>query len=92
MEDLREHIYKAAARLLLSVGWLPEEIGDSEKIGAPKKYDRKEVCYHPSCARTVTGSRRLCQLGQIDLSVLGSLRRVATLAYCEPLSAQRQRS
>eukprot|EP00959_Pyramimonas_sp_CCMP1952_P171201 3577214-Pyramimonas_sp.AAC.1 len=43
VEDLREHIYKATARLLLSVGWLPEEIGDSDKMGATKKYDRKEV-------------------------------------------------
>lgn len=43
VEDLREHIYKAAAKLLLSVEWLLEEIGDSEKIGASKKYDRKEV-------------------------------------------------
>ncbi|KAK3270668.1 hypothetical protein CYMTET_20948, partial [Cymbomonas tetramitiformis] len=43
VEDLREHMYKTVARLLLSIDWMEEEIGDSEKLGATKKYDRREV-------------------------------------------------
>lgn len=32
VEDLREHVYGHVARLLLDLSWIPEVIGDSEKL------------------------------------------------------------
>ena len=32
VEDLREHVYGHVARLLLNLSWVPEVIGDSEKL------------------------------------------------------------
>lgn len=44
----QEHVYRAVARLLLNVSWVPEAVGDSDKVSdkfslASGKYDLKEV-------------------------------------------------
>lgn len=50
---LQEHVYRAVARLLLNVSWVPEAVGDSDKVSdkfslASGKYDLKEVRMEPN--------------------------------------------
>ena len=46
VEDLREHVYRHVAGLLLNLSWVPEAVGDSDKLSdklKTGKYARKDV-------------------------------------------------
>lgn len=46
VEDLREHVYREVARLLVRLEWLPETIGDSDKMSdklLKGKYNKKDI-------------------------------------------------